>query len=276
MSALNSIKKGSSVPLLFALGFFLANSFIASVAMGATEGESELSSKIDDGKFILGINLSTGVYVVEYSDNMVNWFQHSIESSDGFPFQIADEISSSHKFFKVSKVSLANPSYSSGFFMTELFDSVSIVQLRLAFSLPDTIVKSASLDLVGLNKKTLSDRLYLAAILSLSKIAEDIENSIPAPYAGLDQDIADAIILDLSDGKLDGKNSNATIQIGTTGETLDSKISNEVVTAAFEHAQNHTAGIKNVHLDATAQTGVFTMTVPAVWSCFYWDSATWQ
>ncbi len=260
--------------------------------------DSELSSRIEANTMVLRVNLpSEGIYQVQYTDslatNLVDWLELGTEASDGFPFEVSDSIGGDSKFYRVNRTPLANAAYASGAHMDELFANVPIADLRSAFGLPSTVEKTADADLTDLSSQTTDERLYLASLISLAKIASDIQESM-TPYAGMEQDIANALVTDLSDGNLDGRTSGSVITIGSTSETLESRVTDAIVLEAFASAQQEVAGLKNLTITsvevpsaasvrrmaaisaAPATTGQFRVEIPAVWSSFYWDSAEWQ
>jgi hypothetical protein len=283
-----AISKGLALSPI--LGFIAAYSPLI-----ADEGDAELSGEKQGNDIVLGVNLSTeGIYQIEQSSNLGNWTELTTEASDGLPFQVSDPITGSNKFYRVNRTPQPNAAYSSGVNITQLFAQVDIVNLRSAFGLPSTVQKTADFDTTNLGSKTTDERLYLASLISLAKIASDIQDGMTF-YFGIELAIANALVSDLSDGNLDGRNGGSVITIVPTSETLDSKVTDAIVLAAFVDSQQGVAGLRNLTISqvqtASAATasrttlsspmfapvaGKFSVTIPAVWAEFYWDSAEWQ
>lgn len=123
----------------------------------------------------------------------------------------------------------------------------------------------------GLSGADRNARVLAAAVGSLSVLVQTLGYThFPNTHF---VDLVDALIADLSSGRLDGTDSFG--QPVTIGEDPLPALSVTDLVNGLTGLRVDLPGLANVEFQGSAE-GVLTISVPAQWNAFHWNSADWQ
>lgn len=263
--------------------FWLLTSLSGQESNQLTPTSTSITQGPEGQMFTFSVNLKAGIYTIQYSDDLSNWYTLAVEASDGFPIPLQQDINPIPRFYRVDLEPLENAEYASNELFSQLRERVAIEDLRSFFSLPATVTKPDTVDLSDPASLSHNDRLYAAALLQLARYASEQAALLPSLYLDYEAYLVTNIITDMDDGTMNGGfqlgaaaapqilSFNATSEIESATETQ--AYSDAQWLEAFGALQNEVAGFNTVELDDSAGLN---FSLPAAWGQFNWDSATWQ
>lgn len=266
----------------------LAAGAISIASSHAQEAPTITSISVNEaGRIVIEFDGTAGEYLLLSNDDLTateSWGTLCRLTSNGGSSTVTEPIDAEtgQKFFRIQTIYSPDDSALTSTLAAE-FDSqlqtnssqYSYVQSMFGLS---AVFNEATFisDTVSLSSAHVQDRIYTSIIGGLTLLAEYILDITTFTTQPTEAALVEAILLDLSDGDIDGKIANGdNIEIGTTGVDLPDILIDEEFLEAYSDLKVGVQGIYNVII-ATNPSGGFTVSVPANWGSFYWDSADWQ
>ncbi|HAV12735.1 MAG TPA: hypothetical protein DCX06_04455 [Opitutae bacterium] len=238
------------------------------------------------GRIVIAFDGDAGEYVVECNDDLAtnNWGSLCRLSSGGSSTDVSDPIDTEagQKFYRIFGIDPSSDSTLAGTiaaeFSNQALSTPSIyADLQTVFGL--NFASNEGADLLGadgLSSATRNARVYTAMIGALAKLTLSIMNDtniFPSVQPDSD-DVIDALVTDISDGKLDGKDTGSAIEIGSTGVNLPNLNEQDFIDG-LNSLKTEVFTLYNVEF-VSSGAGTTSASAPASWGTFYWDSADWQ
>lgn len=252
------------------------------------QAASITSAGVDEnGKFAITFEGNAGEYTIESTDDLTanNWVGIQRLTTNGSATDVSDPIDDAldQKFYRIIAVPSSGGGGAGGstiaaeFSSRALSDPTLYGNLQTVFGLDFASNDGATLlGAAGLSSAPRNARVYTAMIGALAILTESIANDTNTFPSFLpdDDDVIDALIADISDGKLDGKDGGSTIEIGSTGVNLPSLTQQDFLDS-FNTLKTQVFTLYNVNF-ASSGAGTTSASTSADWGTFYWDSADWQ